>query len=109
VLGLTVLNGDTARRSRHILLDEMLAAVVEALRVQPASPFTRDFVAEAERYQRVIAGWAHSRPTDSECAAMYDCVLELRAKASARIKPPFAPRVTPVEVVVPTGKPPAPK
>jgi hypothetical protein len=98
------MNDDTARTSRHVLLEEMLTTIVDTVRAQSASPFTRELVAEAERYQRVIAGWAHQRPIDSQCAAMYDCVLELRARVAREATGPFTPRIAPLPSDVPGSR-----
>jgi hypothetical protein len=61
-------------------LEETLTAILETLRARRPSPFTRELLTEAERYQRVISGWIHRAPADAQRAAMFDCVLELRAR-----------------------------
>lgn len=86
---------ETVRAPRHVLLEETLAAIIAALRARPPSPFTREIFAEAERYRRAIEGWAQVPPATHQRAAMFDCVIGLRAKVAEggmlAITPPDAP------------------
>ena len=86
---------DTVRAPRHVLLEETLAAIIEALRGRPPSPFTRELVTEAERYRRAIESWAQVPPATQQRAAMFDCVIGLRAKVAEggmlSITPPGVP------------------
>lgn len=91
VLKFRIVSEDTVRAPRHILLEETLTAVLDALRARPASPLTRELLTEALRYQRVISAWAHRPPADAQRGAMFDCVLDLHARVVKQGRPAEGP------------------
>ena len=65
---------------RQLLAAELLDAIDYALTTMPESPQRRLLGAKAEGYRRTIAHFRTSRPTEAQCDALDEMVLELHGK-----------------------------
>jgi hypothetical protein len=78
-----------------VILQEMLAEVVAALRKCEVSPRTRELRARVSTYERVVGGWAFRPATAAQYSAMRECVEEVHAMVVAPPRsvrpPPWSP------------------
>ena len=65
---------------RDALAEEVITAIIDAVRAMPDSPQKRQLGAKAESYKRALEQWANAPPTTSQRNALRDMVLALHAK-----------------------------
>jgi hypothetical protein len=94
-------------------IDRTLLEIDEALRSAPPGPAARELRVRLGGLSRVVRGWVHVPPHDTQVSAMLECVLELRgqvARACGAVSPVVSRRSSrPPKALVPavrTTRPP---
>lgn len=66
------------------IIDGALSDIEEELAKAAASSRTRALRAKFETYRRVMSGWEHRPPNESQCATLFECVMELHDEVFGR-------------------------
>jgi hypothetical protein len=70
----------SVRAIPDVIIQDALAAVFDELKALAPTAKTRELAKRAETYRRTLDQWVHTRPGETQRAALRDLVLTLHAQ-----------------------------